>query len=125
MSISDSIERPDWTLFASLSTLSQKAGVPTRLLRRLALKELADNALDAGGAVEVDEPSTGVYTIDDDGPGIDGSPERIARLFSIETFTLRAIGEITSIRLLANDRAGRKARRLCVMGPSRNGRDRL
>ncbi len=31
-------ERADWTLFRSISTLPQKAGVPARLLRRLVLK---------------------------------------------------------------------------------------
>jgi hypothetical protein len=39
-------ERPDWTLFRTVEGLAQKAGVPTGRLRRLALKELADNALD-------------------------------------------------------------------------------
>ena len=87
------IERPDWTLFRSINTLGQKAGVPGRHLRRLALKELADNALDAGGSIEFSEsgPNNGtlesdepnVYTIEDDGPGIGGTPEHIARLFSI------------------------------------------
>jgi hypothetical protein len=85
------IERPDWTLFRSLATLSQKAGVPARLLRRLALKELVDNALDAccGSpaarmGVKISEPSPGVYVIEDLGPGIDGPPPRVARLFSID-----------------------------------------
>ena len=41
------IERPDWVLFRSLATLGQKAGVPVSQLRRLAIKELVDNALDA------------------------------------------------------------------------------
>lgn len=75
------IERPDWTLFRSLATLSQKAGVPVRLLRRLALKELVDNALDACCAspvarllVKISEPTPGVYVIEDMGPGIDGPP---------------------------------------------------
>jgi hypothetical protein len=45
-------ERPDWTLFRTIEGLAQKAGVPPRALRRLALKELADNALDSGGNVE-------------------------------------------------------------------------
>ena len=40
-------ERPDWTLFRSVDTLAQKAGVRKNLLRRLVLKELADNALDS------------------------------------------------------------------------------
>lgn len=77
------IERPDWTLFASLETLSQKAGVAVGLLRRLALKELVDNGLDAGATVTITEIRPRHYEISDDGPGIDGSPEAIARLFSI------------------------------------------
>jgi hypothetical protein len=80
-------ERPDWTLFRSVGTLSQKAGVPAARLRRLVLKELTDNALDAGAKVEVseDEGDRGVtYSVRDDGPGIDGTPADIARMFSID-----------------------------------------
>jgi hypothetical protein len=76
-------EREDWTLFRSLSTLSQKAGVPVHLLPRLVLKELADNALDAGGAVRVGKLEDGGWYVEDDGPGIAGDPADIARLFSI------------------------------------------
>ena len=75
-------ERADWTLFRSISTLPQKAGVPARRLRRLVLKELVDNALDAGGEVEVGELEGGGYYIQDDGPGIE--PAEIATLFSID-----------------------------------------
>src|SRR5262249_22100529 len=76
-------ERPDWTLFRTVEGLAQKAGVPPRLLRRLALKELADNALDAGGS-QIDAGTDGTsFFIADDGPGIDGTPEEIASLFSI------------------------------------------
>ena len=78
------IERPDWTLFRSLATLGQKAGVPPSKLRRLALKELTDNALDAGGRVIIKEPEPACYVIQDDGPGIDGTADEIARLFSID-----------------------------------------
>lgn len=76
-------ERPDWSLFRSIDTLSQKAGVPRHLLRRLVLKELVDNALDAGATVSVKTIGEGRYLIEDDGPGIAGSAEEIARLFSI------------------------------------------
>jgi hypothetical protein len=41
-------EREDWTLFRTLEGLQQRAGVPARLLRRLVLKEIADNGLDSG-----------------------------------------------------------------------------
>jgi hypothetical protein len=76
-------ERPDWTLFRTLSGLQQKAGVTAGLLRRVVMKELGDNALDAGkikyGAIERDK-----YFIEDDGPGgLDGTPKEIADLFSI------------------------------------------
>ena len=74
-------ERPDWTLFRNISTLPQKAGVPARLLRRLVLKELTDNSLDAGGEVEVGGIEDGGYYVQDDGPGID--PDEITTLFSI------------------------------------------
>jgi len=83
-SVDFQIERPDWTQFRSLGTIGQKAGVPAGRLRRLALKELVDNALDAGGQVTLWQPQPGHYVIEDDGPGIDGSPEQVARLFSID-----------------------------------------
>ena len=76
-------EREDWTLFRTVEGLQQKAGVPAKLLRRLALKELTDNALDTGAKVRVGELPGGGYFVEDDGPGIDGKPEDIARLFSI------------------------------------------
>ena len=75
-------ERADWTLFRTLATLPQMAGVPASRLRRLSLKELVDNALDTGAEVEV-EAGDGFYIISDDGHGIDGSPQEIANLFSI------------------------------------------
>jgi hypothetical protein len=75
-------ERADWTSFRTVEGLQQKAGVPAELLIRLVLKELADNALDAGASVEAAQ-TRGGYFVEDDGPGIDGTPEEIARLFSI------------------------------------------
>jgi hypothetical protein len=75
-------ERQDWALFRTVEGLQQKAGVPAHKLARLVLKELADNALDAGAHVVVGELG-GVYFVEDDGPGLDGAPEDVARLFSI------------------------------------------
>jgi len=75
-------ERPDWALFRQIGTLSQKAGVPSQRLRRLVLKELVDNALDAGGKVTCGAMTAdGDYYVQDDGPGL--PPESVARLFSI------------------------------------------
>jgi hypothetical protein len=88
-------ERADWTLFRTIEGLSQKAGVAKHRLRRLVLKELADNALDAGGTIrfglhldhydveDEDGDQVRYYFIEDDGPGLDGTPQEIANLFSI------------------------------------------
>lgn len=76
-------ERADWTSFRTIEGLQQKAGVAASKLRRLVLKELADNALDTGASARVGELPDGGYFVEDDGPGIDGSPKEIARLFSI------------------------------------------
>jgi hypothetical protein len=78
--------REDWTLFRNLGTLSQKAGVPLGRLRRLVVKELTDNALDAAapsGKISLGKTGANTYWVEDTGPGIPGSAEEIARLFSI------------------------------------------
>jgi hypothetical protein len=75
-------ERADWALFRTIDGLQQKAGVPAHRLRRLVLKELADNALDEAGEARVGQlPDGAGYFIEDDGGGID--PDEVARLFSI------------------------------------------
>ncbi len=74
--------REDWTLFRSLGTLPQMAGVETKLLTRLAAKELVDNALDAGASCEVELGHGGTLEVRDDGEGIEGTPDEIAALFS-------------------------------------------
>ncbi len=76
-------ERPDWTLFRSLGTLGQKAGVPLRRLAALVVKELADNALDAGATAHVERNGDWIH-VEDDGPGLPADPAAIARLFSIQ-----------------------------------------
>lgn len=73
--------REDWTLFRSINTLGQKAGVPVSLLGALVIKELVDNALDAGANVTLNEAEGGWVIIQDDGPGI--PHEGIETLFSI------------------------------------------
>ena len=75
-------EREDWSLFRTFEGLQQRAGVPKRLLARLVLREVADNGLDSGAKVKI-KSENGGYVVEDDGKGIDGSPEEIARLFSI------------------------------------------
>jgi hypothetical protein len=79
-------EREDWALFRSIEGLCQKAGVAEVWLRRLVLKEIADNALDTGADIRfglVDPENLDLFYIEDDGPGLNGTPEEIASLFSI------------------------------------------
>src|SRR5262245_20836162 len=77
-------EREDSALFRTVDGLQQRAGVPRDQLSRLVLKELADNGLDNGARVTPRSlPENGSYVVEDDGTGIDGAPEVIARLFSI------------------------------------------
>jgi hypothetical protein len=79
-------EREDWALFRTVEGLQQKAGVAKNKLSRLVMKELADNGHDGGAtAVRLGSLSNkkGGYFVEDNGSGIDGSPEEIARLFSI------------------------------------------
>jgi hypothetical protein len=76
-------ERADWTSFRTVEGLQQKAGVAVDKLRRLVLKELVDNALDTGAEVHVGNLPKGGYFVEDKGTGISGTPEEIARLYSI------------------------------------------
>jgi len=76
-------EREDWSLFRTVEGLQQKAGVAKDKLRRLVLKEITDNGLDEGAEVRVGLLPDGGYFVEDDGSGIDGTPEEIAQLFSI------------------------------------------
>lgn len=81
-----SFVREDWVLFTNLNTLGQKAGVPVERIRQLVVKELTDNALDAGNDVTIEEWE-GMYIVEDDGPGLPLRPmferEDLARLFSV------------------------------------------
>src|SRR5262249_125921 len=53
-------QRPDWALFRTVEGLQQRAGVPKSKLRRLGLKELADNGLDSGANVRVGKVDGGL-----------------------------------------------------------------
>jgi hypothetical protein len=48
-------ETEDWRLFTELATLPQKAGCQPAYLREIVLKELVDNAPDAGARVSLDQ----------------------------------------------------------------------
>ena len=82
--------REDWSLYVSLSTLSQRAGVSRDDLPWLICKEFADNALDAAdaagrpGAVQISVDACGNLIVDDQGTGITGAtPEKIADIFRV------------------------------------------
>jgi len=74
--------RDDWTLFRQLETLGQKAGVAKDKIPCLVAKELVDNALDATGACRYGLLGGGFY-VEDDGQGIEGTDDEIAKLFSV------------------------------------------
>jgi signal transduction histidine kinase len=73
-------ERDDWTLFFDPATLPQKAGCQPEYLRQIVLREVVDNALDAGAHVTLRQHD-GICLIADDGPGLD--PADVPRLFSV------------------------------------------
>jgi hypothetical protein len=73
-------ERTDWSLFINPRTLSQKAGCQPADIRRLVLRELIDNALDAGANATVERIPEG-WCVTDDGPGL--NPVDVPRLFSV------------------------------------------
>lgn len=82
--------RPDWSLYLSLASLPQKAGVSTEVLPRLVCKELVDNGLDAAdaagrpGAVDVEIDRRGNLIVTDEGIGIpDATLEKLATIFSV------------------------------------------
>ena len=74
--------RSDWTLFRSVTTLGQKAGVPQDKIPQLIAKELVDNALDAAGTCEYRFLDNGFF-VENPGPGLPGTDAEIADLFSI------------------------------------------
>src|SRR5262245_46095847 len=76
-------QREDWSLFRTVEGLQQKAGVAQSKLPRLVLKELTDNGLDEGANVTLGHLGKAGYFVEDNGRGVDGTPEEIAALFSI------------------------------------------
>lgn len=70
----------DWQLFLDPATLPQKAGCQPGDLRKIVLKELVDNGLDAGASVHL-YYRDGSWVVADDGPGLD--PADVPRLFAV------------------------------------------
>lgn len=77
----DLFTREDWRLFTSFSTLPQKAGVAREDLDRVVLKELVDNALDAGDRCGVLNDWDGFVDVRSYGKGM--NKETIERVYSV------------------------------------------
>ena len=73
----------------TFSNLPQRAGVPTRCIRKLVLKELVDNALDemdrigGPGGVKIVQDAEDTFTVTDQGRGFSDTPEELAYRLSI------------------------------------------
>ena len=89
--------RQDWALFLHPERLAQKAGAPVRLLRRMALKELADNAADVSATVELDQLDIDTFRVGDQGPGLDR--QQVVALFAVNR-------PLTSTKLLRRPTRG-------------------
>ena len=79
--------RDDWMEFRDPNRISNKAGVAFERLPKVAVKELVDDAFDASdevefGLLEVKEDAV-TFFVADHGPGLDGTNEEIAELYSI------------------------------------------
>src|SRR6516165_3459288 len=75
--------KEDWTLFRTLGTLCQRAGVAEEDIPALLAKELADNSLDEAGACTVELVGSDGLRVSDAGRGIPGDDSEIAGMFSI------------------------------------------
>jgi hypothetical protein len=73
-------EQDDWRLFLDPATLPQKAGCQPDELAALVLKELVDNALDAGAKVTLTRDGK-LWVVRDDGPGM--APDQVPDLFAV------------------------------------------
>jgi hypothetical protein len=74
-------ERADWRLFTDRSTLPQKAGCGPSQIGRVILKELVDNALDAGAGNVTLVGGDDWCSVADDGPGLDA--DRMVQVFAV------------------------------------------
>lgn len=102
-------EHDDWTLFRSVGTLGQKAGVAAGDLPRLVAKELADNSLDVAGACQVGLLPDGGLFVEDTGPGFAGGAAGVASLFCVK----RPLRSSKLIRLPTRGALGNGLRVVC------------
>jgi hypothetical protein len=79
--------RHDWMDFRDPNRIPNRAGVAFDQLPKVVAKELVDDALDAAGDADfgllnVDDDKV-TFFVADDGPGLDGTNEEIAELYSM------------------------------------------
>ena len=75
-------ETQDWQLFLDRDTLPQKAGCYPKNLPKIVLKELVDNALDAGANASIEaDYQNHEWIVSDNGPGVD--PGNVANIFCV------------------------------------------
>ncbi len=82
----------DYFDYLSIDGLTNASGVESEYHIKLAVKELVDNALDAGEC-EIGKLEENGFYVQDNGPGIDGTDEDIAYLFSINRKTYSTKGD--------------------------------
>ena len=96
---SELFRRDDWMEFRDPNRISNKAGVAFEQLPKVVAKELCDDALDAAGAAEfglLEVTSDAVtFFVADSGPGLGGTDEEIAELYSVR----RALTSSKMVRL--------------------------
>src|SRR5690349_7750600 len=74
--------RADWALFLHPDRLPQKAGCARDRLRAMVLKELVDNALDAGATATLAQTDPDTWIVTDDGPGLDRA--QVLKFFAVD-----------------------------------------
>jgi hypothetical protein len=83
------VTRPSWAAYRSPDSISQQTGVPAKLMRRSDLKELTDNGLDLCdlsklyGLTTATLEGPNIYTVVNQGPGWQKTPEEFAHLLSL------------------------------------------
>jgi hypothetical protein len=81
------LRRQDWMDLRDKNRISNRAGVPYRDLPKVVVKELVDDALDASGDVRLGivsgDPGQFTFFVSNEGPGLAGSNEEIAELYSM------------------------------------------
>jgi hypothetical protein len=83
--MADMFVREDWSLFRSLGTLGQRAGVVQSDIAALVVKELVDNGLDAAGQCRYErlDDHNGFF-VENEGNGLPADDDELASLFSIK-----------------------------------------